>query len=124
MALGVAQVRGNRRLEHRRLDRLQQARLRRAPEIAGIDRDEDVRRARRAFRGQALDERRAVIRDGLHFDAALATVLLEQLVHELVLARGIDDEGLAGGLGRAGERDAGQCRKRRPGAAAGQYGSS
>ena len=77
MSFGIAQVRWNRRFEHRRLDWLQEARLRRAPEIARVDGNEYVRRARCALRGQSLDERRSVICDGLHFDVALAAVLLE-----------------------------------------------
>ena len=112
-AFGIAQVRGDRRLERRRANRLQQARLRRAPQIAGIHGNEHVRRARGAFRGQALDERRAVIRDGLHFDAPLLAVLLEQRFDQLVLARGVHHEGLASGLGGPGNREGGQGSQRR-----------
>ena len=106
------------------LHRLQEARLRRAPEIAGVDRDEDVRGAVRALRRQALDQGCAVIRDGLHLDATLPAVFLEQLFDQLVLARGVDHEGLTSGLGGARECHAGQYGEQPPGGSGGRCESS
>ena len=74
---------------------LQEACLRRAPEVAGIDRDEErppglpaPSAVSRWMSGAPPSVRRTSPRCRV-----IAAVLLEQLVHEPVLARGIDDEG-------------------------------
>jgi hypothetical protein len=106
LAAGLAEACGNARVEHRGLHRLEQTELLHPPQAAGVDRDEHVGRAARAFVADALDERVLARLDAVHLDAGLpGEAGVERLVG-LVVARRVEVDDLVLACGRAGHEQA------------------
>ena len=90
VARRVAEARRDAAVEHRGLHRLEETELVGAPEPAGVDRDQHVGRAARAFVADALDQRVLAGFDAVDLDPGqLGEVRVERLVG-LVVARRVE----------------------------------
>ena len=95
----MAQVRGDALVQHRRIDRAEHARLFRAPQTSGIDRDEDVGGAELALGLDPLDQRIGIGLDAVDLDPSLLGEVLVEREIGVVVARGIEVD-----LARIGRR--------------------
>jgi hypothetical protein len=106
--LRVAQVDRNVALQDLRLRGLQQAALRGVPQLARIHRHEQVGRAVAPLGREALDQHGGITGGEPDLHAGFPGVGVEHRLDELLVAGGVDDEGLRGGStcgqGRDGDR--------------------
>ena len=105
VALGIAQVLGNLRQQHRRGHRLQHSRLLGAVQTAGVHGHEDVGRRLGALAQEPFDQLVGAAFDQVHLDPGLLLeALVEFQVHVVVTMRVDVDLVLARGLGEHGGR--------------------
>ena len=102
-------------VEHARLDRLEQALLLRRPQPRGVDDQQDVGGAHRAFALDPLEQLLVAGLDPVDLDAGrLGEVVVERLVG-LVVARRVEvEDGLLGGMRQRGSDD-GEGKRRQGG---------
>ncbi len=94
-ALGIAEVRRNHRVEHRRLDRLGDAGVDQVDEVAEVDGHQHVGGGVVAFGGDPFRQA-GIDENGVDFDAALRREGVEEGLDQARLARGVEID-LAGG---------------------------
>lgn len=95
----MAQVFGQAFLKHRRIHGREDAGLLGAPQAAGVDGDEQVRRAELALGFDALDQRVGISLDAIDLDAGFPREILIERKVGVIMARGVDVDFTGGGRG-------------------------
>ena len=107
----MAQVRGHPLLQDRRLHGLEQAGLLGAPQAAGVDCNQDVRRAVHVLAANPLDQLIALAFEAIDLNAGqLREAVVKRLVG-LVMARGVEVELRLLGLTAQAEHEAAEQKR-------------
>lgn len=105
--LGVAQMGAHIGLQDRGIDRLQQALLRRLPEIAGVDRNQYVGLGRLALGGQACQQRTGLVGDEAYRDAGFLGIAQQQWLDQVFGTGRVDYQLRVLGLAASGHEQQG-----------------